>query len=347
VEAMTFRAKEDPQSGIYQIVDDGGTGLRDDANAFLQAVALRGLSPRTVRAYAFDIVALCRWMTATGRDLCALTQADLLDFVRFERERGAHPGSINRRLTTCRLLHRFHFPDGLGSASGTNLPSPCYRSPGRDRRIGMHVLEKKRSLALRIKTPKKQVVPLSDVQVREFLQGLRRYRDIAIVYMMLLCGLRSREVISLGRQDVSLGEQRVRVMGKGNRERIVPLAGLAGMAVKKYLQYERPLDCRDDNLFIILQGNRRGCPMTSEGLRSIFRARRKKSNLANANPHRFRHTFGADMARSGMNISVLQKIMGHENIEMTLHYINLSLADIADAFHIASAEIHKRYELLE
>lgn len=341
---MTVRAEIDPRRGLYRVVDESGKSLSESANGFLSAVSSRGLSPQTVRAYAFDIVALYRWMIATDRTLSGLTQADLLDFVRWEKERGAHPRSINRRLTTCRLLHKFCYPEGLGGTVGTSLPAPYYRGPGRDRRIGLHVLEKKKTLALQIKTPKKQIAPLSAEQVREFLRSLRRYRDNAIVHMMLLCGLRSREVLGLGRRDISLLERRVRVIGKGDKERIVPLADLAGISIEQYLRHERPRDCIDDTLFVCLQGKRRGRCMTPAGLRSIFRIHRKDSSVACANPHRFRHTFGTDMARSGLSISVLQKLMGHENIETTLGYINLSLADIADAFHVASGEIYRRYD---
>jgi integrase/recombinase XerD len=340
---VTVRAKVDPESGLCRVIDDV-TGPVEEANAFLRAVAMRGLSPLTVRAYAFDLVALYRWMTATDRALVELSQPDLLDFVRHERERGAHPSSINRRLSTCRLVHRFWQPDGLGAAAGTSLPAPYYRSPGRDRRLGMHVLKKKRELVLRVKTPRKQIVPLSAKQAREFLRGLRRYRDHAIVHLMLLCGLRSREVLLLGRHDVSLLERRVRVSGKGNKERIVPLADLAAVSVEQYLKHERPPDCADEALFVCLQGKRRGKSMTPSGLRSLFRGRRSNPALANANPHRFRHTFGADMARSGVSLPVIQKLMGHENPVMTLRYINLSLADIADAYRLAAAEIQKRYD---
>lgn len=161
---------------------------------------------------------------------------------------------------------------------------------------------------------------------------------------MLLCGLRSREVLKLERRDVSLLERRVRVWGKGNRERIVPLPDIAATAVEQYLKHERPRPCADEALFVCLQGKRRGRAMTPEGLRSLFRGRRRKPALANANPHRFRHTFGADMARSGVGLPVLQKLMGHANHETTLRYINLSLADIADAYRVAAAKIRKRYD---
>jgi integrase/recombinase XerD len=85
--------------------------------------------------------------------------------------------------------------------------------------------------------------------------------------------------------------------------------------------------------------------MTPEGLRSLLRHRRIRPELTNANPHRFRHTFGADMARSGVSLPVIQKLMGHANPEMTLLYINLSLADLAEAYRVAAAAIQKSYEL--
>lgn len=341
---MTIRAEVDPNTGLYRVADDAGSPLQE-VNAFLETVATRGLAPLTVRAYAFDLAQLYRFLADTGRTLVELNDQDLLDFIRHERARDAHPRSINRRLSAYRMLRRFWQPEAADASTGVSRPASYYRSPGRDRRLGMHLQKKKRERVLSVKVPKKVVTPLAADQVREFLRGLRRYRDHAIVHLMLLGGLRSREVLGLKRHGVCLVERRVHVVGKGGKERIVPLADLTANSVEQYLRYERPRDCADEALFVCLQGKRRGHAITPAGLRSIFRTRRRNPALANSNPHRFRHTFGADMARSGVNLSVLQKLMGHENIEMTLHYINLSLADIADAFHVASAEIHKHYEL--
>lgn len=340
---MTTRAKVDPDSGLFRVVDDVAGPLKE-ANEFLQAVATRGLSPLTVRAYAFDLALFYRWLAATGRTLAELHQSDLLDFVAYQRQGGAQPRSINRRLTTCRLLHAFWHPGGLESAPGTSQPAPYYRGRGRDRRLGLHVLPKERQLALRVKVPQKQVAPLSADQVRAFLASLRRYRDMAIVHLMLLCGLRSREILQLERGDIAIRERRVRVVGKGGKDRIVPLADLAVTSVRNYLTHERPLDCAGDTLFVCLQGRRRGRAMTPAGLRSLFRGRRNTPGLVQANPHRFRHTFGADMARSGVSLPVLQKLMGHAAPETTLGYINLSLADVAEAYRSAVAKIEARYE---
>ena len=329
---------------MYQLILDSGAPL-EEANGFLRALNIRGLSPRTVRAYAFDLLAIYRWMNTAGYRLSDLTQAVLLEFISNEKGRGAQPSSINRRLTVCRLLHSFYYPGGLKNAPGTSLPAPYYRGPGRDRAVGVHRLRKKRELALRVKTPNKQVRPLSAEQIREFLRGLRRYRDMAIVHLMLLSGLRSREVLQLRRQDVCVLERRARVMGKGNKERVVPLADLSVLSIEQYLTYERPQTHTDDALFVCLQGKRRGRAMTPAGLRSIFRNHREKSAVAGANPHRFRHTFGADMARSGVTLSVLQRLMGHSTLNMTLRYINLSVEDLAEAYRAASAYIQKQYNL--
>ena len=175
------------------------------------------------------------------------------------------------------------------------------------------------------------------------LARFSRYRDLCIAYLMLLSGLRSREVLALEIGDVDNAENRLRVSGKGGKERILPLPSLLINYLRDYLRLERPSVCRTKALFVVLQGKRRGFAMTPDGMRSLFRHRRRDKTLENANPHRLRHTFGADMARAGVRLPVLQRMMGHEDSKMTLHYINLSMSDVAAEFQRAAVEIHKRY----
>jgi integrase/recombinase XerD len=339
---MTVRAKLNKKSGLYHVVEDEH-GPVEEINAFLNAIYARGLSLLTVRAYAFDLVAVYRWLEVFGKPLTSLTQSDLLDFITHERNRGAQPASINRRLTSCRLLFEFWSPRGMTASAKVSLPSPFYRGSGRERNLGVHLIKKNRSLKLRVKEPKKLVTPLTKEQVCSYLSSLRRYRDIAIVHLMLFCGLRSREVLMLKMSDVSLLEKWVRVWGKGSKERAVPLSEIAAESIEQYVNHERPLSCIDDALFVSLIGKRKGYAMTPAGLRSIFRIKRKRANVSNANPHRFRHTFGTDMARSGMRLPVLQKLMGHQSPELTLRYINMSMSDIAKAYFEAVQKIQKNY----
>ena len=328
---------------LWQLVDAKQRPI-PDANRFLAAIAVRGLSRATVRAYGFDLVALYRRLDDTGHSLRALSGETLLEYIGAQRLSGAQPTSINRRLTTARLLYRFCVGRDIDGGPGLG-PAPYYRGPRRDRLLGLHQLPRRGRLALRVKVPRRVVEPLSGAEVRQFLRSLRRYRDLAIVHAMLLCGLRSAEVLQLEMGDVLVEDKQLRIRGKGQRDRVLPLPELVAQSIADYVRWERPSGCATQRLFVILQGPRRGRPMTMSGLRSLFRQRRRDHAIARANPHRFRHTFGADMARSGVRLPILQRMMGHADGSTTLRYIQLSMADIADEYQRAVAELQHRYQV--
>jgi site-specific recombinase XerD len=318
-------------------------GPLSEVNRFLKALSIRGLSSQTIRAYAYDLLALYRWMEEEKLLLAGVTHPKLLEFIRGQQTIGIHSSSINRRLLVCRLLYRFLFKKDIPLSEGVSLPAPHYRGSGREQNLGLHHMGKRGTRELSVKTPRRIVEPLTGEQVRLFLRRLRRYRDLSIVYLMLLCGLRSREVLSIDIADCCFEESRLKVRGKGNKERVLPLPELILQTVSSYLLWERPPKIQESALFVVLQGKKRGRPMTPAGLRSLFRQRRLHPNIAQANPHRFRHTFGADMTRAGVRLPILQTMMGHSDSRMTLQYINLSMADIADEFHRAIDQIQKRY----
>jgi site-specific recombinase XerD len=314
-----------------------------DANRFLEALDARGLSSYTIRSYAFDLLTLYRWLGHVGKQLTDLLESDLIAFILHQRRAGTRPRSINRRLGTSRLFYRFVTGKDLESNAGTIPIAPFYRGRTRDRVLGLHLLSRSRP-QLRVKVPQEIVEPLSADQVRAFLRSLKRYRDLAIVYLMLLCGLRSKEVLDIDVHDVDFTEGQLRIHGKGNKERLLPLPDVLLSTLSDYLRVERPRRSRQSHLFLVLQGRRRGERMTADGLRSLFRHRRLRPEIANANAHRFRHTFGADMARAGVRLPVLQKMMGHALGTTTIQYIHLSMSDIADEYRRASEEIRKRYQ---
>ena len=340
---MEIKIEHDRESGEHRLVDEQGK-VHKKVSSYLRSLELRGLSPRTIRANAYDLLAISRWLQEVGREIHSLQHADLLDFIAWQKQNSAQPKSINRRLATLRSYHRFSTGEDLQQHKGVTLPSSHYKGPGRDRELGLHQLKRRKHLALQVKVPRKIVEPLERDQVLLFIQTLRKYRDLSIIYLMLLCGLRSREVLIMELSDLCFEEKRIRVHGKGNVERILPLPDLLHRSIQKYLLLERPVTCNHNHLFVVLQGEHRGRQMTPDGLRSLFRQRRKTPELSNANPHRWRHTFGTDMARSGTRLSILQKMMGHSDPTQTLQYINLSLADIALEFQRATEEIQKRYQ---
>jgi site-specific recombinase XerD len=338
---VTLRVDE---RGQYRLVDARHRPIAQ-ANRFLAAVAVRGLSGATLRAYGFDLVILYRWLIQSRYSLASLSGAKLLQYAGAQQLAGAQPTTINRRLTTARLLYQFCTGREIDTGRGAMAPAPYYRGRGKDRTLGLHALPRQRQPKLRVKVPRRIVEPLSGAEVRQFLRTLRRYRDIAIVHLMLLCGLRSAEVVQLQLGDVLVEDEQLRIRGKGNRERVLPLPQVVAQSIADYVRWERPAGAASSRLFVILQGPRRGAPMTMAGLRSLFRHRRRDHTVARANPHRFRHTFGADMARSGVRLPTLQRMMGHANSTTTLGYIRLSMADIADEYRRAIAELQRRYRV--
>jgi site-specific recombinase XerD len=327
------------RDGRVVVVDDKGI-VNEQCARFLEWVDGRGLSRFTVEAYAYDLALVHRWLAASGLELTQIGREDVQRFLAWERGRASHPKSINRRLHTLRLFYRFVVGQDLAGGLEQHGHLRPYQ---RDRELGLARWLRSSVRQLRVKEPKTLVEPLTIEQVRELLSSLRRYRDVCIAHAMLLSGLRSQEALELRLGDIDFDDRRLRVRGKGNKERAVPLPALLVGLVRRYLALERPRGCATDRVFVVLQGKRRGHAMTRAALRSVFRTRRKRPSLAKANPHRLRHTFGTDMARSGVRLPILQRMMGHAYAETTLRYVNVSLADVAAEFHRAVAALESRY----
>ena len=180
---------------------------------------------------------------------------------------------------------------------------------------------------LKLKVPQRVIVPLQPEQVARFWGSFRTARDLAIVALMLLNGLRSREVLGLQLADLSFSESQARIRGKGSRVRILPLPPETIRILQCWLKTERPLTNAPE-VFVSLKGKARGQAMTPAGLRSLFRHHRAISGVPQANPHRFRHTFGSDMIRAGISLPALMRLMGHAHIHTTLLYIQLTPQDV-------------------
>jgi integrase len=180
------------------------------------------------------------------------------------------------------------------------------------------------------------IVPLAVDEVARFWASFRTSRDLAIVGLMLFDGLRSCEVLSLNRDDLLLAESQMRVQGKGNKQRWLPLAPETIQLLDHYLGLERPPQC-GSALFVGLKGRARGRRMTPAGLRSLFRHHRRTTGVEKANPHRFRHTFATDMICAGISLPALMQLMGHTQIQTTLVYVQLTSQDVYQQYAQAVA----------
>jgi site-specific recombinase XerD len=338
---MTFQMIHPPDGGNarspFRIVEQPIGREVDWVNRFLDREWMRRLAENTLRSYAMDLLHFLRWWASlNGNDAISesvLSASVLLDYLRFQA--GQHPqpaaATVNRRVGVVERALRNEFPDaaspfapGFHHLYWRRSPLGCSRPrPALSR--------------LRVKQPKRVVVPLSVDEVTRFWSSFRTSRDLAIVGLMLLQGLRSIEVIALNREDVLLAESQIRVRGKGNKIRCLPLASDTVLLLDHYLCLERPEQC-GPALFVSLKGRARGARMTTAGMRSLFRHHRRVSQTAPAHPHRFRHTFASDMVRAGISLPALMKLMGHAHISTTMVYVQISPRDVFEQYARAVAQ---------
>ena len=338
---MTFQMIHSPDGGTarspFRIIEQPIGREVDWVNRFLDRECVRRLAENTLRSYAMDLLHFLRWWTSlNGNDAISesmLSASVLLDYLRFQAGQRPQPAAatINRRVGVVERALRNEFPDaaspfapGFHHFYWRRSPLGCSRPrPALSR--------------LRVREPKRIVVPLSVDEVTRFWSSFRTSRDLAIVGLMLLQGLRSSEVIALNCEDVLLPESEIRVRGKGNKIRCLPLASDSVLLLDHYLRLERPEQC-GPALFVSLKGQVRGARMTPAGMRSLFRHHRRVSQTAPAHPHRFRHTFASDMVRAGISLPALMKLMGHAHIATTMIYVHISPRDVFEQYARAVAQ---------
>jgi integrase len=265
------------------------------------------------------------------------TESTLVDYVRDQLDEHPKPGpeNINNRSSMLRRLFRFYFHEDMPHGPYRMQRSWFRRSP-----LGYGHGRVAVAADLKVKVPQRVITPLQPESVARFWHSFRTARDLAIVALMLLNGLRSREVLALQLEDLLFSQAQVRVRGKGSRVRMLPLPPETLRILQCWLKTERPLT-NAPQLFVSLKGTARGQAMTPAGLRSLFRHHRQASGVQQANPHRFRHTFGADMIRAGVSLPALMRLMGHAHIHTTLLYIHLTPQDVFAEYARAVERIAK------
>ena len=296
-------------------------------NRYLDRQYVRRVADKTLRTYAHHLLHFVRWWESVHHTSNVaegdLAESTLLDYVRFQSSGQPRPSgsTINDRVAIADRALRNEFPSApCQSARGFHQAFLSRRPMGLGRpRVAMS--------RLRVKEPKRNIVPLSVDEVAHFWSGFRTTRDLAIVALMLLQGLRSAEVLALNRDDLLLTEAQVRVRGKGSKLRFLPLAPETIQLLDHYLRLERPDPCTTA-LFVSLKGRARGARMTPAGLRSLFRYHRQTTGVTLANPHRFRHTFASDMVRAGVSLPALMQLMGHADIQTTLLYVQVTPQEV-------------------
>lgn len=285
--------------GVAVVRTDEGHRLLGDgpitavANRYLAHLRARSFSPATVRGYAFDLLNLSRFVEERGLSLVDVVPTDFFEWLDWQTKpttatpakvvplgdlRGPAPATINRRVAAVRGL--FEYAVITGTRTDNPVP-PGRRSTGlRSPRRGMlgHLGSgRPRSKGRLVCQDRRLPESLDPEDVAVFVADLESHRDRAVVLAMVLGGLRAAEVRGLRLDAVDMGLRQLRVVGKGGRERVVPVGRGFFSEVAAYLRSERPPGCSTPECFVVLRGSTAGAAMTEAGMRKIFRTHRARS----------------------------------------------------------------------
>lgn len=356
-------AGDDSDQELTAVPRDGGWVLAGRApaevllvNDYLAYLSDRRYSPRTVRAYAFDLLHFCRWLGGDGTAIDAVSTDTLLRFLsacreavivgqhggnvvdlRSGRSAGYAPATVNRRMAAVSGL--FNFRAMRDPALVNPVPrGAAARRTAKGERSGMlgHLAKPRSRSQLRVREPRRLPRGLDRKEVQALLGSFRTDRDRAIAGLMLFSGLRSAEVLGLEITDIDIGRGWARVVGKGDKERRVPIDRDVAGLVQAYLLAERP-ETSERTLFVVAKGPHRGQPLTYEGLRRVFRYHRERAGVPAGHPHSLRHSFGTALAEAGVDLPVMQALMGHDHVDSAAAYIHLSPHHVRRAYDEARA----------
>jgi integrase/recombinase XerC len=316
-----FRAEE------VRALDDAVEGF------LLKLQAERNLSPHTVRAYRLDIGQFCDFMRRAGKE--RFDQVDyrfLRSFLANLNTRGFSRASIARKTSSLRSFFSFLQERGIIRDD----PSAVLSSPKLQRRLP-------------------RVLSLNEIECSEEKHAsLEVYRtslrDLAMVELLYGSGIRVGELVGLDLGDVDFARREIRVMGKGRKERIVPINQVALEILRSYLEKERPrlLEGVSGTLELVGSGgepreaadaaravfiNVRGRRISDRGVRRVVeRFFRAVGPGRHVTPHTLRHTFATHLLEGGADLRSVQELLGHVDLSTTQIYTHLSKAQLKSIY---------------
>jgi integrase/recombinase XerD len=264
--------------------------------------AERGLARNSVDAYRRDLEALLRQLA--GRELAAAHEDDLLQALRKMRTAGRSPRSVARWLVAVRGFYSWL------AQEGTIAENPSARlEPPKTWKSLPKVLDGS------------DVLRLLDAPDRDDPRGAR---DAAMLEVLYATGLRVSELVGLRLNDLRLDAGYLRCIGKGSKERVVPLGAEASSSLRVYLDAARNVllaGRRSDTVFV----GRRGAPLTRQGFWKSIKAYGRRAGIRAAiSPHVVRHSFATHLLENGADLRAVQMLLGHADISTTQIYTHVN-----------------------
>jgi integrase/recombinase XerC len=276
--------------------------LRAGIRLYLDAKTAEGLSPRSIEWYSMVLGRVARDL-GPDREIDDISPSELRAWLVTLRET-LSPGSVLGYYRASKAFGNWLAREGIAAAPGL--------------------------LALRRpKTPTRVIEPIPDDDLRRLLAAASA-RDRALILLLLDTGLRVSEVAGITLGDLR-SDGSIKVMGKGSRERVVPVGPTARSALVRYLS-ERGAGGVGDGLFLGREG-----VLTTRGIHQLLaRLKRRTGVRSRCNPHSLRHTFARAYLVNGGDLFSLQRILGHSTLDMVRRYVALADSDVARRHEVAS-----------
>lgn len=317
-------------------------------------------SPNTVKAYAFHLKLYWEYLQYRQLDWTAVSVVDLADFMTWlrssdpidvismqEQEAKRTESTINAILTSVCMLYDFHEQTG-------RVPHiPLYRSrvmPRRRYKGFLHHITKGkpvRTRLLKLKVPKRAPKTFPQEQIEQLVNACDRIRDKFLLCLLAESGMRIGQVLGLRHEDIQSWDNQILMVPRNNNANgarakskdpntIHVSKELMGL-YSEYLQKEFMEILGDefsDYVFVNLWKGKIGSPMTYNAVMDLFNRLKRKTGIAIAHPHMFRHTHATALYREGMEDAYVQKRLGHAHIQTTINtYVHVSNEDMKQEYH--------------
>lgn len=301
--------------------------MNKQTNEFLTHLKVdRNYSPETIKSYRKDIDKFFAFLFKEDIDMNEVDQIVIRNFLTQELSSGVTKRSCKRRLSSLRHFYKFLVKEGYVEDN----PFLFVSAP---------------------KTEIKYPRALYKEQIQEILKENSKrtdelaYRDQAILSVLYYSGIRASELVNLTTQSVTLSQRIINVIGKGNKERIIPITDECKKDLEKYLKYTRPIlrgRCRVGKESSALFLNSKGEKLTARGLEYILDSvENKTGTFVGLHPHILRHSFATHLLENGADLRIIQELLGHASINATQVYTHVTEEAMQKEYSAAFPRAHK------
>jgi integrase/recombinase XerD len=284
----------------------------------------RGAMPSTIEAYRRDLANYLTTLASAGvEDVASVTASDVVDALDQRSRRGPAPSTLNRFLSAIRHFHKFCVREGIAPSN----PAALVDGPGRG-----------------LQLPK----AIDEDEVTKIIEAAsgttgRELRDRAMLELLYGAGLRVSELVGLDVDDVDLEDRTVRCLGKGDKERIVPIGGAAVDTIRRYKREGRSELVSAKRSTPALFLNAAGGRLSRQ---SAWRFVKRYAAIVDPNtrvfPHALRHSFATHLVARGADVRVVQEALGHARLSTTQVYTLVTREKLKDVYEDAHPRARRR-----